>query len=138
MPKIAYLTNQFPAAVEWYVMDEIVDLRRRGVEVVPCSGRKIDEEDLPPELRGFARETLALQPIQGTHLLGTLWMCLSRFALIRDLLAETLVRSKGARTGRVRTLFQPFSEHTMPCFCGNGALNTSTSIMDISLRGWRW
>ena len=37
MPTIAYLANQFPARSEPYVVDEIVALRKHGIEVIPYS-----------------------------------------------------------------------------------------------------
>ena len=39
---VAYLANQFPAAVEPYVGEEIQELRRRGVRVIPGSVRRPD------------------------------------------------------------------------------------------------
>jgi hypothetical protein len=44
VPIVAYLANQFPSPVEPYVFEEIGELRRRGVRVIPCSARRFDEE----------------------------------------------------------------------------------------------
>ncbi len=104
MPKIAYITNQFPAAVEWYIVDEIVELRRRGVEVIPCSAQRVRPEDLPQELRMFAREALALRPIRAGILLRALWMCASNITPLRDLLGKTFRHSTESFGRRVRTL----------------------------------
>ncbi len=38
---IAYIANEFPSPLEPYVMDEITELRRRGVQVVCCSGKRV-------------------------------------------------------------------------------------------------
>jgi glycosyltransferase involved in cell wall biosynthesis len=104
MPTIAYITNQFPAAVEWYVVDEIMELRRRGVKVIPCSGQRVRLEALPQELRMFAHESLALRPIRADLLLRALWMCASNIALLRDLLGKTFRHSPESLGRRVRTL----------------------------------
>ena len=45
---VAYLANQFPAAVEPYVGEEIQELRRRGVEVIPGSVRRPDAAQRGP------------------------------------------------------------------------------------------
>jgi len=104
MPRVAYLTNQFPAAVEWYVADEIVELRRRGLEVIPCSGQKVRPQDLPQELRTFVSETLALRPIRIGVMLRALRMCASNVPLLRYLFQKTLGHSTESLGRRVRTL----------------------------------
>jgi len=104
MPRIAYITNQFPAPVEWYVVDEIVELRRRGVEVIPCSGREVNPENLPPELRAFAQETQSLWPLRWDILFRSLWMCVSRIALTRDLIRKTFAGAHESLGQRIRTL----------------------------------
>ena len=40
VPTIAYFANQFPSPAEPYVFEEFEELRRRGVEVIPCSARR--------------------------------------------------------------------------------------------------
>src|SRR6266849_9321179 len=45
MPTVAYLAIQFPSLVEPYVTEEIEELRRRGVQVIPGSVRKITSRD---------------------------------------------------------------------------------------------
>jgi hypothetical protein len=74
MVRVAYITNQFPAQVEWYVVDEILELRRRGVKVIPCSARKVNPESLPADLQELARQTLSLQPFRWLVLLLALWI----------------------------------------------------------------
>ena len=86
MPRIAYITNKFPAAVEWYVIDEINELRRRGVEVVTCSAQKVDKETLPAELQDFAHGTIPLLPLQRR----VLWRALRMFAAQSDLIRKLI------------------------------------------------
>lgn len=40
MLTVAYLANTFPSAVEPYVVDEIEELRKRGVRVIAGSVRR--------------------------------------------------------------------------------------------------
>ncbi len=108
MPRIAYITNQFPATVEWYVVDEIVELRRRGVEVIPCSGQKVRPEDVPHELKVYAREAFALRPMRADILFRALWTCASNIALLRDLLGKTFERPSKSVGRLVRTLAHTF------------------------------
>jgi hypothetical protein len=61
MPTIAYISNLFPSPVEPYVVDEIRELRRRGVTVLPSSARKV-VNGLDRKLQHLAAETLYLQP----------------------------------------------------------------------------
>ena len=79
MPTVAYLANQFPSPVEPYVFDEIRELRRRGLAVVPCSARRPDDavfERVRPEqtLKSLASETLYLQPLHLGLLIRAVWL----------------------------------------------------------------
>jgi colanic acid/amylovoran biosynthesis glycosyltransferase len=101
---VAYITNQFPAAVEWYVVEEIRHLRRRGVRVIPCSSRKVDGSSLTADLRELAQETLYLEPLRWWTLLHALFICLRRFHSIGDLMAGALLESSEPAMRRARTL----------------------------------
>lgn len=105
MPRIAYIANQFPSPVEWYVLDEIHELRRRGVDVTPCSARRVSPLDLPDNLQEATRETLFLLPLRWLLALRASWMCVARFATIRDLVGRVLVEGTESVPKRVRTLF---------------------------------
>jgi hypothetical protein len=41
MTTIAYIANEFPSPLEPYVIDEISELRRRGAQVICCSGKRV-------------------------------------------------------------------------------------------------
>lgn len=71
--RIAYLANQFPSSIEPYVMDEINALRNHGIEVLPCSARRV--LDLPAELNVWKRETLCLQHLRIRLLLRSAIKC---------------------------------------------------------------
>jgi glycosyltransferase involved in cell wall biosynthesis len=62
MKTVAYLANQFPSPVEPYVADEIEELRRRGIKVIPCSVRR-PQAQLNARLRDLADETLCIEPL---------------------------------------------------------------------------
>ena len=81
---VAYLANQFPSAVEPYVSDEIAEFRRRGVRVITSSVRKpaLDRERGAPEI--------VLQSAPAKILLQALWLCITRWEGISDLLARVL------------------------------------------------
>lgn len=102
MPKVAYITNRFPASVEWYVVDEITELRRRGVKVIACSAQRVVETNLPPELKALAGETISLWPVRWQVLWRALWICLSQAKLIRNLIRTDIVRSSEPLTRRIR------------------------------------
>lgn len=63
MTTVAYIANEFPCSVEPYVMDEIGELRRRGVEVICCSGKRVAPNQLSLAERAYWKETLFFQPL---------------------------------------------------------------------------
>jgi glycosyltransferase involved in cell wall biosynthesis len=103
LPTIAYLANQFPSPVEPYVMEEIQELRSRGVEVVPCSAR-LPETLHDPVLRLFSLETLYLEPLQLGLLLRAVGPCLKNGGLLLDLAPRILWNGSESPALRIRTL----------------------------------
>lgn len=103
MPTLAYLANLFPTPVEPYVAAEILELRRRGVDVIPCSVRR-QKDDLGDELNPLLAETLCLQPLSRFVLLKALCMCLLRFSLLRDLVYRVLCKGKETPRRRLGAL----------------------------------
>lgn len=97
MLTVAYLSNLFPAAVEPYVLDEIQELRSRGVRVVSASVLKLRREDAgltsPPDI--------VLRPLSGIAVLQAIWMCIRRWNRISGLVLRALF---GGREGPVRRL----------------------------------
>ena len=103
MPVVAYLSNQFPSPVEPYVVEEIRELRKRGVDVIPCSARRANgmrDDGLKP----LVAETLYLQPLQIGLLLRAARLCLRRFGLLADLVERVLVRGSESPARKVRAL----------------------------------
>ena len=101
--KIAYLTNLFPAPSERYVADEITELRRRGVEVLPCSVRR-PAQPVDADLKSLAEETSYVQTIRLSVALRATWFCLINLWRLRDLLQRVLLQGSEDPLRRVRTL----------------------------------
>jgi len=92
MLKVAYLTNEFPAAVEPYVWEEITELRRHAIEVMVCSVRR--PKIIAEGLNDFAAGALYFTPIKFI----TVWIALRMFFHHRwpmtRLVWETLTHQK--------------------------------------------
>jgi len=100
---IAYLANQFPSPVEPYVFEEIGELRRRGVPVIPCSARRPDSLR-ESELQSFAAETLYLQPLSVLLVIRASWFCLRRCMVLADILFRVLAQGSEPPARRARAL----------------------------------
>jgi colanic acid/amylovoran biosynthesis glycosyltransferase len=100
---VAYIANEFPSAVEPYVMDEIGELRRRGVRVIPCSVRRPSSE-LDPPLKFFADETLYLLPLQLGMGLKAAWLCWKRRKSLKHLARAAWQEHEQPVTARIRAL----------------------------------
>jgi len=100
MLTVAYLANQFPSAVEPYVIEEIEELRRRGVRVIAGSVRK-------PRREAFAigREPeVVLQPLSAIILLRALWLCVREWKRISSLTGRVLFRGREGPFKRMKAL----------------------------------
>lgn len=103
MTIVAYLANQFPSAVELYVVDEIRELRRRGVTVIPCSARSTNPGS-QDTFKTFQAETLYLQPLGIGLGLRAAWLCLRRFGLLWGFLTRMLFKGNEPPARRLRAL----------------------------------
>ncbi len=101
---VAYLANQFPAAVEPYVGEEIGELRRRKVQVTPGSVRRTDTAQSGASSTSCAPEVLCLQPLRMLTLLRALGLALLRWKRISDLVTRALLRGKETPTRRLKAL----------------------------------
>ena len=104
MTTIAYIANEFPCPLEPYVVDEIKELRRRGVQVVCCSGKRVSQNGLSLAERAFWKETRYFQPLSDDELMRALGRLASNrrnlWQLLRPLVWER--GTSGAR--RIRAL----------------------------------
>ena len=73
MTTVAYIANEFPSRLEPYVKDEIRELRRRGVCVICCSGKRVAPQGLSIAERSLWDETRYFQPLSDDEL-----MCATR------------------------------------------------------------
>ena len=104
MTTIAYIANEFPSSLEPYVTDEIVELRRRGAQVVCCSGKRVSPDDLTPPERAFWAETRFFQPLSDAELLGALRRLASNRHNLSQLLRPLLLERGVSPIRRMRTL----------------------------------
>jgi colanic acid/amylovoran biosynthesis glycosyltransferase len=102
MPTVAYLANQFPSPVEPYVADEIKELRRRGSIVLPCSAHHCEPVESP--LKGFAAETLYLQPLRLKLLVQAAFLCLLRFPRLKHFFRRALLQGNEPPGRRLRAV----------------------------------
>ncbi len=103
MPTIAYLANQFPSPVEPYVADEIQELRRRGVTVIPCSARPA-MTTLDSDLKTYAAETMCLQPLRLKLLIHAAFLCFLKFPLLKEFFRRALLQGSEPVKRRLRAL----------------------------------
>ena len=103
MSTVAYLTNQFPSPVEPYVAEEIWELRRRGITVIPCSARYTPDA-LDSELKAFAAETLHLQPLRLQLLIYAAVLCFVKFSRLEDFYRRALFQGSEPLRQRLRAL----------------------------------
>jgi colanic acid/amylovoran biosynthesis glycosyltransferase len=101
MLTVAYLANQFPSAVEPYVIEEIGELRRRGVRVIAGSVRK----PLGDQASAITCEPdVTLQPLTTMILLRAMRLCMQRWRAIAPLLTRVLFRGREGPFKRLKAL----------------------------------
>jgi len=104
MLTVAYLANLFPAAVEPYVEEEIRELRRRGVRVIPGSIRKPDSAQLQAGNASAGATIICLERARPLMFLRGLWLLVRGWRRIADLLARVLLHGKESPSRRFRAL----------------------------------
>lgn len=101
MLTVAYLANQFPAAVEPYVWQEIQALRRRGIKVLASSARKpILTPGLPPE----AHLDLCIQSVRWRLIPSALLLMAQGWRQILLFLSRILLRGDESLPHRAKAL----------------------------------
>ena len=105
MTTLAYIANEFPSSLEPYVIDEIVELRRRGEKVICCSGKRVSPNTLRPAEVAFWDETHFFQPLSDHEILRalhrsssdrhTLWQLLRPLLRERDISLNRRIRTLG-------------------------------------------
>ena len=101
MLTVAYLANQYPSAVEPYVIEEIEELRRRGVRVIAGSARK--PRTGPPFVVTCEPEVV-LQQVPAIILLRAMWLCVRQWKRISSLIVRVVFRGKEGSCKRMKAL----------------------------------
>jgi len=104
MTTVAYIANEFPSPLEPYVIDEIVELRRRGAEVICCSGKRVSPNDLSLAERAFWKETRFFQPLSDDELVRAVRRLASDPRNLWQLLRPLLWERGPLPARRIRTL----------------------------------
>ena len=104
MTTVAYIANEFPSPLEPYVMDEIYELRRRGVRVICCSGKTAPESRLNDREREFWLETQCFQPLAKRAAVRAVRRLFSVRESIWDFVRPVLREIPSAPFHRVRSL----------------------------------
>jgi colanic acid/amylovoran biosynthesis glycosyltransferase len=99
---VAYLANQFPVAVEPYVVEEIQELRRRGVRVIAGSVRRPHSSEAANGLS--SSENLCIEPIRARILLRALGLVFLRWKLLSSLLTRVLLQGTESPKRRAKAL----------------------------------
>jgi glycosyltransferase involved in cell wall biosynthesis len=102
---VAYLANEFPSAVEPYVVEEIGELRSRDVRVVPGTVRRTGNRgesatDRTPEI--------ALWPLSAILTVRAAWLCLRRGRQLIPILCRILFGGNERVGRRLRALAHTF------------------------------
>ncbi|MGA2359271.1 MAG: glycosyltransferase [Terriglobales bacterium] len=104
MTTIAYIANEFPSSLEPYVSDEITELRRRGVQVICCSGKRVSPNHLSLAERAFWKETRFFQPLSDDELVRAARRRASDRHNLWQLLQPLLWDRGASPSRRIRTL----------------------------------
>lgn len=104
MPTVAYLANQFPVAVEPYVIEEIRELRRRGVKVVSGTVRKPQPFNKPAN----SSADICLEPVLLSTLLRAFLLAAKRWKNISPLITRVLLKGNESLSLRLKALMHTF------------------------------
>jgi colanic acid/amylovoran biosynthesis glycosyltransferase len=101
MLTVAYLANRFPSAIEPYVIEEIEELRRRGVRVIAGS---VQRPRLDEALSARCVPEVVLQPLSAVILLRAMWLGVRRWGRISSLVARIVFRGREGPLQRCKAL----------------------------------
>ncbi|HKM85710.1 MAG TPA: glycosyltransferase [Terriglobales bacterium] len=104
MTTIAYIANELPSPLEPYVIDEITELRRRGAQVICCSGKRVSPTDLSLAERAVWKETRFFQPLSDEELIRAVRRLASDRHNLWQLLRPLLWERGASPVRRIRAL----------------------------------
>lgn len=99
MLTVAYLANLFPSALEPYVVDEIEELRSRGVRVIAASVRRPK-----PKSSAAIAPDIVLQSVSLALLIQAFWLCVRKWPRISDLILRILLRGSEGPWQRLKAV----------------------------------
>jgi colanic acid/amylovoran biosynthesis glycosyltransferase len=102
MLTVAYLTNEFPVAVEPYVAEEIWELRRRGTIVIAGSVRR--PRSVRDGYQPLASEAIYIRPFKLAVLISAVGLCINRWPDIWKLCVSACSEYGEPAHRRVRAL----------------------------------
>jgi len=105
MLTVAYLANEFPSAVEPYVIEEIEELRGRGVRVVTGSIRRSRVESFAV---GEKNADITLRDSSLRQLVRAAWLCVCQWMCILPLLQRILLGGKENPFQRLKAMVHTF------------------------------
>lgn len=103
MTVVAYLSNQFPSPVEPYVLEEICELRGRGIDVIQTSIRQ-PVNDPGRKLDSFVQETLYVLPLRIWQSTWATAYLIWKLPAIWSLIKRALYQGKEPLPKRIRAL----------------------------------
>jgi colanic acid/amylovoran biosynthesis glycosyltransferase len=101
---LAYIANEFPSPLEPYVIDEIAELRRRRVEVICCSGKRVKPKELEATEYDWWKETHFFQPLSDAEVLQAVRRLTSNRRELWQILQPLLWQCDASPSRRLRTL----------------------------------
>jgi colanic acid/amylovoran biosynthesis glycosyltransferase len=87
-------------------MDEIAEIRRRGVVVIPFSSKR--SKALNSSLKAWASETVYLWPLRLTFVIAALWLCIQHITVLFEILRDAFFAEHQSITRRAKALTHSF------------------------------
>jgi glycosyltransferase involved in cell wall biosynthesis len=101
MLTVAYLANEFPSPVEPYVLQEIEELRSRGVRVISGSVRNPRDGEHSPTR---CEPDVVVQGLSAMILLRAFWLCLRRWHEVLPVIGRVILRGREGPLKRIKAL----------------------------------
>lgn len=105
---VAYLANEFPAAVEPYVVQEIREFQRRGIRIIPGTVRSPHNCQSPLGEHETYEKIVCLEKAGIIVFVRALVLCARRWKQIAALTWELLFENKELPIRRLKTLLHTF------------------------------
>ncbi len=138
MTTIAYIANEFPSQLEPYVVDEVLELRRRSATVICCSGKLSSPSSLQGRDLELWHETLFFQPLSDQELARAMRRLFSNLSQLKEITVPAFQDRNTGLLRRLRTLGHTVMGAALADRLAPLAPTTSMRTTGILLLGWRW